>query len=69
MIRAMDNIEQLAIGYARLYARTTEALMREGVPESRARDEARYAAIAWLSDEQATLDQLHPVDPCPMCGR
>lgn len=47
--------------FAQKYVALTDALMREGVPEEVAREEARLAALSWMYNE--------PTGPvCPLCG-
>lgn len=63
----MDS--QKAIAFAKAYVHLVEALMREGVIEETARDEARMAAMASLMnwDDEAEYDPSQ--GPCPTCGR
>jgi hypothetical protein len=67
-----DSVAKLAVGFAQMYAKTTEALLQEGVPERTARREARAAATSWLLDEKVVLEApgyLPPEKPCPLCGK
>lgn len=51
--------------FARRYVELTEALQQAGVPEERARDEARMAAtLVFLAP-----DHVGQGEPCPLCGR
>lgn len=58
------------VRFAKEYVQIVEALMREGVPETVAREEARIAATSWLFGE---TDESQPYDPakgpCPTCGK
>jgi len=51
--------------FARRYVELVEALQQQGVPEERARDEARMAAtLVFLAP-----DHVEKGAPCPLCGR
>jgi hypothetical protein len=42
---ALIRLGESAVAWARAYTKLTEALIREGVREDRAREEARWAAM------------------------
>jgi len=55
-----------AITFAKTYTQLVEALMREGVEEETAREEAHLAAV-----ELMHIGDYRPEtgEPCPACGR
>lgn len=63
----MDRIEYIATTFAKSYVKFVEALMREGVPEKVAREEARIAALGWLA-EILEEEKETTLSPCPLCG-
>ena len=66
--RALDGLATEARKWARAYLSVTEALMLEGVPEERARAEARSAAN-FAVILPASLEGLEEGGArCPMCG-
>ena len=64
---ALKALAEHAKNWARAYLSITEALLAEGVPEDRARAEARAAAnFASLLPDEALISGG---PPCPLCGR
>ena len=51
--------------FAKRYVDLVEALQQQGVPEKRAREEARLTATLIL----LIPDYADPSEPCPTCGR
>lgn len=60
------TIENAYVRYARNYSQLAEAMMREGVEESVARETAQLAATTVLMHE--TFGDLSTPRPCPVCG-
>lgn len=65
MKRLADPVGDLAVRFAKCYTQLTEALMMQGVPEDRAREEARLTAITWLGAEYMYDEEEQC---CPNCG-
>lgn len=58
--------EQLdAVAFARQYVALVDALLKEGVDEFRAREEARLAAISFVVERGYETGGT----PCALCGR
>lgn len=74
MASRLDRTRELAVGFAKMYALTAEALVQEGVHERTARKEAHSAATTWLLEERAEMSALEaaqdvqPKKHCPLCG-
>lgn len=60
---------QSAIRFAKAYVQLVEALMREGVAEAVAREEAHRAALVDARLEEEVLHYDPARGPCPGCGR
>jgi len=59
-----SSLGERAEEFAKQYVLLVEALVKEGVPEHVARNEARIAALTMVwQDEGAEGDE------CPLCGR
>ena len=65
--QALSDLAANAKLWARTFVALTDALLKEGMPEERARDEARGAAnfATCISYEES----LEGVEPCLLCGR
>lgn len=60
---ALTVLATQAMSFARCYVALAEALMREGVPETTARQEARAAAATAV-----LFDSTQAAGSCPVCG-
>lgn len=68
MAQAKRKLSERVVKFAREYVELVEALIREGVPEEMARNEARIAATSWLIEtDEPCYDPA--AGPCPTCGR
>ena len=64
------RVADQAVAFARAYVAFTEALLREGVTEETAREEARMAALVQAQmDEPGTPTYEPHRGSCPTCGR
>jgi hypothetical protein len=57
------------VRFAQSYVQLTQALQRQGVPESTAREEARWAATSMLISETPDGTYDPAKGQCPTCGR
>ena len=64
------KVAERAKEYAQLYSRLTEELMKTGLTEDLAREEAHAAATSWLlSETTLVVEPSTDPYPCPMCGK
>lgn len=65
---ALLRLAECSEAWAEAYVRLTEALLKQGVPEDLARDEARnaatFAALYRENEEEGDVGEV-----CPLCGR
>lgn len=67
---AVATEAERARAFARSYVNLVEALMREGVTEETARNEARMVATTELHMQDIDPRTYDPArGPCPTCGR
>jgi hypothetical protein len=58
-----EELGAQALAFAKHYVALVDALMKEGVPEPVARDEARMTALMMLFGPEEESER------CPLCGR
>ena len=66
--RKPDPMPERVVDFARHYVQMVEALLREGVPEATAREEARMAATTLLVSG-SPMPGGGGETVCPLCGR
>jgi hypothetical protein len=57
-----DDLGAQATEFAKRYVPLVEALRREGVPEDKAREEARITALTLMFEQEEG-------EECPLCGQ
>jgi len=62
-VEAMVALARHAKAFAKCYVALAEALIAEGVPEDRARQEARTSAV------MMSMVPAQEGEACPLCGR
>lgn len=62
---ALAMLGQNALAFAQCYVQLVDALTKEGVVETLARQEARAAATMMILD----MLEMEEGDACPLCGR